>query len=129
MHTPPLILLADDEQEILDIYSLKLQSAGFTVVVAHDGAECVNIAKQMQPDLILLDMKMPVMDGAEALAQLKEDVQTKDLRVVFLTAFSDPKMPEVDVSLAKEVGAIDFIRKGLSLDQLVDKVKGYLASS
>ena len=126
MHTPPLVLLADDESEILDIYSLALQQAGLDVATVSNGEECVKLANERQPDLILLDMKMPILDGAEALHRLKEDPKTKNIKVVFLTAFSDPKLPEVDVAFAKEVGAIDFIRKGIALDQLVNRVKGYI---
>lgn len=127
MNNPRLVLIVDDELDILDIYREKLVRNGFEVVTATDGAEGVELAKQKHPDLILMDVKMPVMDGITALMKLKEDPTTKDIKVVFLTAFSDPNVPEVDIKAAKEMGAIDFIKKGTALDEVVEKVKQYLA--
>jgi two-component system phosphate regulon response regulator PhoB len=124
---PALILLVDDEEDILSVYNAKLQKAGFRTVTATNGAEAIQIAVDQHPDLILMDMKMPVMDGVEALMKLKENPATKDIKVVFLTAFSDPNNPEIDRGKAKEVGALDFIKKGLSLDELVERVRGYLS--
>jgi len=123
---PALILLVDDEEDILSVYKMKLEKVGFRVITAADGAQAVRLAAEQHPDLILMDMKMPVMDGITAQSKLKEDPATKDIKVVFLTAFSDPTNPEMDVRTAKEVGALDFIRKGIGLDELVTKVRGYL---
>ena len=123
----PLILLVDDEEDILSVYKSKLEKVGFRVVTAMDGAQSLQIAAEQHPDLILMDMKMPVMDGITAQAKLKENPATKDIKLVFLTAFSDPMNQEMDVRSAKETGAIDFIKKGLSLDEFVEKVRGYLA--
>jgi len=122
----PLILLADDEPEILDLYSFSLQQAGFDTVTALNGQEALRIAKEKQPQLVLMDVKMPVMDGVEACLKLKEDPATKAIKVVFLTAFSDPNHPEIDLALAKGIDAVDYIRKGISLDDFVVKVRGYL---
>ena len=123
---PPLVLLADDEPDILLLYKTKLERAGFRVVTAINGAEAVEIAGAQHPDLILMDVKMPVLDGVAAHDKLKENPATKDLKVVFLTAFSDYSRSEVDEIFAKETGALDFIKKGINLDELVTKVKGYL---
>jgi CheY-like chemotaxis protein len=123
---PALILLVDDEEDILSVYKMKIEKVGFRVITAADGAQAVRLAAEQHPDLILMDMKMPVMDGITAQSKLKEDPATKDIKVVFLTAFSDPTNPEMDVRTAKEVGALDFIRKGIGLDELVTKVRGYL---
>ncbi len=121
-----LILLVDDEEDILSVYKSKFEKSGFRVVTAADGAQSLQIAAEQHPDLILMDMKMPVMDGITAQMKLKENPVTKDIKVVFLTAFSDPTNPEIDERSAKENGAMDFIKKGISLDELVVKVKGYL---
>lgn len=124
----PLILLVDDEQEILDLYGTALSNAGFDVVTALNGQECLGkVNGQIKPNLILLDLKMPIMDGVETLAKPKENPQTKDIKVAFLTAFSDPVFVGIDQKLAKESGALDFVKKGISLNELVEKVKGYLA--
>ncbi|OHB24441.1 MAG: hypothetical protein A3J67_02280 [Parcubacteria group bacterium RIFCSPHIGHO2_02_FULL_48_10b] len=85
------------------------------------------LAKQKNPDLILLDMRMPVMDGAETIMKLKEDPATKDLKVIFLTALSDrPEHISTDVKAAKEVGALDYFKKDIDLNELVDRVRGHL---
>ena len=122
-----LILLADDEADILSVYQAKLEKVGFRVVTASDGAQAIQVAAEKHPDLILMDMKMPVMDGITAQAKLKENPATKDIKVVFLTAFSDPANPEIDIRTAKEIGALDFIKKGIGLNEFVTKVRGYLA--
>jgi two-component system phosphate regulon response regulator PhoB len=124
---PALILLVDDEADIISIYKTKLEKVGFRVITAPDGAQAVAIATEQRPDLILMDMKMPVMDGIVAQAALKDNPATKDLKVVFLTAFSDPSNPEIDRKTAKGIGALDFIKKGIGLDDLVTKVREYLA--
>jgi two-component system phosphate regulon response regulator PhoB len=123
---PALILLVDDEADILSIYKAKLDKVGFRVITASDGAQAVQMAIDQHPDLILMDMKMPVMDGITAQSKLEENPVTKDIKVVFLTAFSDPMNPEIDERSAKENGAFDFIKKGIGLDELVEKVRGYL---
>jgi len=121
-----VILLVDDEPEILYLYGNKLKREGFDVLMAKDGQEGVNVAREEIPDLILLDLKMPVMNGMEAFVELKNDPATKDIKVVFLTAFSDPTVPEIDQKMAKDIGAMDFIRKGIGLDELVEKIRGFL---
>lgn len=123
----PLILIVDDEPDVLAIYKTKLERNGFKVISAANGEEAVITATKEKPDLILMDMKMPVMDGVTAQQKIKNNPETKDLKVVFLTAFSDPMKIETDMALAKDAGAIDFIKKGINLDEFVEKVRGYLA--
>ena len=123
----PLILLVDDEADVTAVYQVKLERSGYKVITASNGEEGVKMATEQKPDLILMDMKMPVMDGVTAQQKIKENPETKDLKVVFLTAFSDPVKPEIDEKLAKEIGGLDFIKKGISLDELAEKVKGYIA--
>ena len=122
----PVVLLVDDEQDILNIYVPKLTEAGYEVVTAMNGSEAIALAKEKLPDLILMDVKMPVMDGVDAAIRLKEDPATRDLKIVFITAFSDPTKPEIDAKFAKELGALDFITKGLSLDEFIVKVAQFL---
>ncbi len=126
MPTPPLILLVDDEPEVVELYGKKLKMAGFQVITAVNGKEALAIAREKHPDLILLDFKMPEMNGIEVLIKLKESPETRDLKVVFLTAFSDPAVPEVDIQAAKNIGAVDYIKKGLELDKLIEKIRTYL---
>lgn len=122
-----LILLVDDEPDIVNLYSVVLQREGFVVITAKNGMEGFILAKEKKPDLILLDLKMPVMDGVETLMKLKEDPVTKDIKVVFLTAFGDPKHEiEIDAKYAKEVGAVDFLKKGMELGVFLQEIKKYL---
>lgn len=121
-----LILIVDDEADLLKTYTIKLERSGFRVITASNGEEGVAAAVANHPDLILMDVKMPVMDGVVAQQTLHENPATKDIKVVFLTAFSDPTRPEVDSRLAKEMGAADFIVKGLDLNEFVEKVRGYI---
>lgn len=126
--SPPLILMVDDETDLLATYKTKLERSGFRVLTAVNGKEGMETAIANHPDLILMDVKMPIMDGVEAQEKLKNNPATKDIKVVFLTAFSDPARPEVDERLAKENGVLDFIKKGISLDDLVARVREHLAA-
>jgi two-component system alkaline phosphatase synthesis response regulator PhoP len=121
------ILLVDDEKEILDLYSAELKRSGFDVVTAGNGLDAIAEAKKRRPDLIIMDMKMPVMDGVEALDKIKHDPDLKDVRVVFLTAFSDPEFASIDDKFAKEAGATSFLKKGTTLNEFVIEVKRHLA--
>ncbi len=123
---PKLILLVDDEEDLLATYKTKLERSGFRVITASDGEEAIAVAAKEHPDLILMDVKMPKMDGVTAQQELMKNPETRDLKVVFLTAFGDPAKPEVDIAFAKETGALDFIKKGISLDDMEKKVRGYL---
>jgi len=121
------ILIADDEPDIAAVYQTKLESAGYTVATVANGKEAIASVRSKKPDLVLMDMKMPELDGIDATMQLKEDAATKGVKVVFLTAFSDPVNPSMDVTAAKELGAVDFIRKGISLDEFLARVEKLLA--
>lgn len=121
------ILIVDDEPKILKLYSDTLEGAGYDVLSAGNGQDALRLAQEQKPDLILLDVKMPVMDGVEVFERLQGDERTKGIKVVFVSAFGDPNVLETDVKSAKEIGAHDYLRKGLSLHELVLRVKKYLA--
>lgn len=122
-NNPPLVLIVDDEPEIRELYGAKLTRAGYAVDSAENGEIGVQKAKEKQPDLVLMDLKMPVMDGMEAFSKLREDPATKDLKVIFLTAFGDPHTIQSDIKFAKEMSVWDYIKKGESLDNIVARVK------
>ena len=123
MHTPPLILLVDDDPQIRDLFGTKLKSSGFAIMEAKEGAEALEVALREKPDLILLDVLMPGMDGAKTLLELKGDPATKAIPVFILTSLQD--RPE-DISYAKESGAVDFINKDVDFEELIKKIKGVL---
>jgi two-component system alkaline phosphatase synthesis response regulator PhoP len=113
------ILVVDDEVYILHILDFSLGAEGFEVISANNGELGVEKAKQEKPDLIVLDIMMPVLDGYETCRRLKNDPDTKDIPVVLLTA----KGRDVDKRLGFEVGAIDYIIKPFSPSRLIERIE------
>ena len=120
------ILLVDDEPEILRIFGGKLTEAGFEVLYAHDGSEGREIARRIKLDLILLDFRMPIMDGMETLGRLKSEEITKDIPVIMLT--SEDLSMEAETAIINDLGAESYIHKGESLDVLVESINKALES-
>src|SRR5262245_66446737 len=86
IYTPPRVLVVDDEPPIRDIVKFQLESAGFTVKCAEDGAEGLQMAQEDPPDLVLLDLMIPQMDGYEVCRRLKSGYETRHIPVIILTA-------------------------------------------
>lgn len=102
------ILYAEDEADIREIAVLAIETlGGFEVATCNCGAEVLELARQFQPQLILLDVMMPIMDGPATLLALKQDSQLQQIPVIFLTA----KIMSEEVSRFKTMGAIDIIAK------------------
>jgi DNA-binding response OmpR family regulator len=121
--TPKKLLVADDEQFISTAYSDGLTRAGFTVFVAHNGEEAYDQAAKEKPDLILLDLIMPKMNGFEVLKKLKADPNLKDIPVIILSNLSQ----EADEEEVKKLGAVAFIVKSdISLAELTNRIKEQL---
>ncbi len=116
------ILVVDDEQDLLDLIEYNLRKEGFNVIKAENGEDGIQIAKEMKPDLVLLDIMMPRMDGIEVCDKMREDAELKQIPIIFLTARSDEKT-EVE-GLNK--GADDFITKPISTTKLISKIKAVL---
>ena len=129
MNNPPLVLIVDDEENFREIFSTKLQEIGCKVETAENGELGFETAKKTRPDLILMDMEMPVLNGAGATMKLREDEETKNIKIVFLTNFGDPRteMREADIHFSKEIGANDYLRKTDDLDRITEKVKALLS--
>lgn len=114
------ILLADDDPLIIRMYQYKLSHDGFDIVLAFNGEEAVMRAKKERPDLILLDLMMPKMNGVEALKFLKKDVDTKNIPVIILTNLGDDSRY---IELTEKIGAKDYLVKAnTSLRELSNKV-------
>jgi CheY-like chemotaxis protein len=128
MHTPPLVLIVDDIPQFLEIFGTKIRGAGFDVETAANGEEGIKKAKELKPDLILMDVKMPVLDGTDAVIRLMNDPDTKNLKVIFLTELGDPReeVQEVNRKFARDIGAIDYMKKSVDLDILLAKVRTYI---
>jgi len=113
------ILVVDDEVYILHILDFSLGAEGFDVVTANNGETAIAKAKQERPNLIVLDIMMPVLDGYETLKRLKADPDTKEIPVILLTA----KGRDVDKRLGFEVGATDYIVKPFSPSRLIERIE------
>ena len=113
------ILVVDDEVYILHILDFSLGAEGFEVITANNGELAVEKAKQEKPNLIVLDIMMPVLDGYETCRRLKRDSDTKEIPVILLTA----KGRDVDKRLRFEVGAIDYIVKPFSPSRLIERIE------
>lgn len=116
------ILIVDDEEDILNLLSFNLKKAGFDVIEAADGPEALELAATKNPNLILLDIMLPNMDGTEVLKRLKREPLTEDIPVIMLTA----KGEEIDRILGLELGAEDYITKPFSPRELILRVKAVL---
>ena len=116
------ILIAEDERDIRDLITFTLRFAGYEVISASNGEEGYNMAKQLLPDLILMDVRMPKMTGYEACKALKADKSTEAIPVVFLSA----KGQESEVQAGLDVGAVEYILKPFSPDQLTERVRQIL---
>lgn len=110
------ILVVDDERSIVDILKLNLQSEGYTVYEALDGEEAVTKARTIQPDLILLDVMLPKLDGFSVCKKIRESSMVP---ILMLTAREE----EVDKVLGLELGADDYITKPFSVRELMARVK------
>jgi two-component system, OmpR family, alkaline phosphatase synthesis response regulator PhoP len=120
--TKSTILIVDDERDILDLIEYNLKKEGFLVVTAEDGEEGIERARQVKPDLVLLDIMMPKMDGLEVIDMMRQDANLKDIPVIFLTARSDEKTEVKGL----DRGADDFLTKPISTTKLVSRIKAVL---
>ncbi len=116
------ILVVDDEIDILEIIRHALNKEGFEVHVAANGAQAIEQARKIKPELILMDVMMPVMDGMEACRQSKEDPETSGIAIVFLTARSE----ELAELAGFEAGADDYISKPIRPRVLLSRLKAIL---
>lgn len=122
--TPPSphILVADDEPAITALIAEMLGHAGFRVVRAHGGAEAISLGRRERPDLILMDVMMPDLDGRDACKVLKMDLELRDVPVILFSSAD-----EDDVHW-RGAGADGFLQKPFSIRELPDFVRGYLAA-
>lgn len=116
------ILVVDDEPQVVRLLSLRLKANNFDVISAYDGYQCVEVAKLELPDLILLDIKMPLGGGVKAFENLKNIATTNTIPVIFITAY-----PSIEVKKqVMEMGAEDFISKPFNSEVLIEKINTIL---
>ncbi len=121
----PKILLVEDNELNRDMLSRRLERRGFTVVMAVDGGQGVQMALTEKPDLILMDMGLPVLDGWEATRQVRADPATAHVPIIALTAHAMSS----DEQKAKEAGCDDFDTKPVELPRLLEKINALLLRS
>ena len=117
------VLVVDDEVNITQILEFSIASEGYEVIAASNGEEAIEKARREQPDLIILDVMMPRIDGYEACRILKANPLTRNIPVMLLTA----KGRDIDKRLGYEVGATDYTVKPFSPNKLVDRIHELLA--
>ena len=119
---PYTILVAEDQQHVRSLIEYKLRNSGFVVVAVEDGNAALQKAEEIIPDLVLLDVMMPLMTGFEVLGALKKNQKTIDIPILMLTAQSK----EDEVLKGLELGADDYITKPFSPNELAARVKTVL---
>jgi adenylate cyclase len=122
LRTPPLILVVDDVPDNVEILQLRLESQDYEVITAGDGEAALAIVREQLPDLVLLDIQMPKLDGIETVKQLKADAALPFIPVILVTARSDAK----DVVAGLEAGGDDYLTKPVDQSALLARVRAML---
>jgi DNA-binding response OmpR family regulator len=118
MSKKKILLVIDDEKPIADGIKTMLTSEEIDCMAAYNGEEALGKAKEQQPDLILLDVSMPGLDGFEVLENLKKDVTTSNIPVIMVTSCDQPE----DIEKAYSLGAADYVLKPFNFDDLTSRV-------
>ena len=118
----PLILVVDDEQDIVELVKYRLEQAGYDVATASDGKQGLKLAREMAPDLAVLDVMMPQLDGYEVTEKIRSDKKISAMPVILLTA----RVQEQDVQRGFDAGADDYIKKPFSPKELRSRVQAVL---
>jgi DNA-binding response OmpR family regulator len=122
-NTKKKIMIVEDDSFVMDIYQTKLAQSGFETIEAGNGLEAVKILEKEKPDLILLDILMPYMDGMEVLKKIKKEEKFKDTPVILLTNLSQQE----EVNRGLELGAKDYLIKShFTPSEVLDKINSYL---
>ena len=117
------ILLVDDQMEYIQVGGSILKENGYHLNIARNGKQALNVCSKTSPDLILLDVVMPEMDGFECCEKLKADEKMKDIPVIFLTSNAEPE----DIVKGFQVGAVDYIRKPFNSCELLSRIDTHLS--
>jgi DNA-binding response OmpR family regulator len=118
----PLVLVADDDPDILALVTFRLERAGYDVVGATDGEKALQLALAQPPDLAVLDVMMPKLDGYEVTTRLRQNERTRRIPIILLTA----RVQEADIARGFEVGADDYVKKPFSPQELGARVQAIL---
>ena len=116
------ILIVDDTPKNIQVLGTILRQEGYQINIAQDGSRAIHMAEKVSPDLILLDVMMPDMDGYETSLKLKQSPETKDIPIIFLTARKEPE----DIIKGFEVGGLDYISKPFNSIELLARIRTHL---
>jgi len=116
------ILLVDDEKDLVDVVTMRLEANDYEVIVAYDGQEALDKAKNETPDLIILDLMLPKIDGYKVCRMLKFDKKYKKIPIILFSA----RAQEGDVKMGEDVGADAYITKPFEPQVLLDKIEELL---
>jgi len=117
------IVVADDDLDLCELLEMKLRQSDYDVYTAMDGVQALEMIRSVRPNIVILDIMMPLMSGMEVLRQLKAEIETADIPIILMTA----KRQESDVSSGFALGVVDYIVKPFNLKDLVIQVKGVIA--
>lgn len=120
--TKQKVLIIEDERSLSDILKYNMEKEGFEAATAADGQEGLKRAQLMQPDLVILDLMLPVIEGYEVCRQLRSDSKTQSARILMLTARAD----EVDEIVGFSLGADDYVTKPFKMKPLIHRIKALL---
>lgn len=116
------ILLVDDEAQLVEMMKMRLETSGYEVITAYDGQQAFERARKEKPDLIILDLMLPKMEGYKVCGLLKSDARYAKIPIIMFTA----RAQEEDVALGKSLGAEDYITKPFDPKILLDKIRGLI---
>jgi two-component system, OmpR family, response regulator RpaA len=116
------VLVADDEPDVCELVTYRLTRSGYEVLQANDGEQALGLALEHAPDLAVLDIRMPKLDGYELTRKLRIDERTRRMPIILLTALAQ----DADVAHGFEAGADDYIRKPFNPDELLARVRAVL---
>ena len=116
------ILVVDDEPQIVHLLSQRLKASGYETYGANDSYQCLKMAKEVLPDLILLDMKMPAGGGIQAFNNLKSSIYTQNIPIIFITAYPGPEVEKQ----VRDMGADGFFAKPFNSIELLNKIKSLI---
>ena len=121
----PIVLLVDDDEETYNLYSDFLASSGFSVVGANDGEEAIRVAQREQPDLVIMDLGLPLLDGCEATRQLRAGEDTRDIPILAMSGYVQRHY----IELAQQAGCDGFLTKPCPLERLLAEARRLLGIS
>jgi DNA-binding response OmpR family regulator len=120
-----LVLVVDDEPDILNLIKVRLEQAGYQVVTAFDGERALDLVRNLKPNLVVLDVRVPVIDGREVTRRIRADAETAEIPVLLVSA----SVHEAQIQEGLDAGADDYLRKPFAAETLRERVNALLEGS